>query len=108
MTIKPNQTNQEHSLCADCDNKQATVSLLPLNQVLEQIPISRSAWLSGVRRGLYPPPVRLSTRRVAWKSTDIDALIFRFSSQQPNFQFAEQKANVKISSKCTQSSRARS
>ena len=40
-----------------------------------KIPISRSAWLEGVRTGRYPKPVRLGPRTVAWRSQDIQALI---------------------------------
>ena len=107
MTFKPNQTNLEHNICSECENRKYPLTLLPLPQVLEQIPISRSAWLSGVRRGIYPPPVRLSTRRVAWKSVDIDALIDRFTSQHPILQHTENKVDGNISSNLAQSTGVR-
>lgn len=46
---------------------------LPL--VLKAFPVSRSAWLAGVKAGRYPAPVRLSPRSVAWRSEDIRALV---------------------------------
>lgn len=49
--------------------------LLTLKQVLEQFPVSKSLWFSGVRQGRYPRPVRLGARRVAWRQSAIDALI---------------------------------
>lgn len=49
--------------------------LLTLRQVLEQFPVSKSLWFSGVRQGRYPRPVRLGARRVAWRQSAIDALI---------------------------------
>jgi len=49
--------------------------LLTLKQVLEQFPVSKSLWFSGVRSGRYPRPVRLGVRRVAWRQSAIDALI---------------------------------
>lgn len=49
--------------------------LLRLNQVLSFVQIGRTRWLTGVRRGEYPRPVRISPRRVAWRSSDIKAFL---------------------------------
>lgn len=38
-------------------------------------PVSRSTWWAGVKDGRFPQPVRLSERTVAWKATEIAALI---------------------------------
>jgi predicted DNA-binding transcriptional regulator AlpA len=46
------------------------------------VPISRSSWWSGVKEGKYPKPVRISSRRVAWRSSDIAALLERIASGQ--------------------------
>ena len=54
------------------------VALLRLPKVLELIPVSRSHWWAGVASGRYPSPVRLSTRCVAWKISDIRSLIASF------------------------------
>ena len=50
-------------------------SLLRLPQVLELIPVSKSAWWRGCRDGRSPKPVKLGPRTTAWRSTDIAALI---------------------------------
>jgi prophage regulatory protein len=47
------------------------VKLLTLQMVLDMTTLSKSTWLKGVREGRYPQPVRLSVRRLAWKSADI-------------------------------------
>ncbi len=39
------------------------------------IPVSRSTWWAGVRKGIYPKPVKLSIRCTAWRVADIRALI---------------------------------
>jgi len=39
------------------------------------IPVGRTTWLSGVAKGIYPQSVQLSERTVAWRVTDIRALI---------------------------------
>ena len=49
--------------------------LLILPTVLDQVTMSRSGWLQGVKDGRYPAPVRLSPRRVAWRQSDITAFI---------------------------------
>jgi len=36
------------------------------------IPISRSAWLNGVKAGVYPAPVKIGSRAVAWRAMDIE------------------------------------
>lgn len=45
------------------------------------LPISRTSWLEGVKSGVYPQPVRLGPRTVAWKVEDIRRLIDELSSQ---------------------------
>jgi len=46
-----------------------------LPQVLQFIPISKSAWWSGVASGRYPAAVKLSERTTCWRVEDIRALI---------------------------------
>jgi predicted DNA-binding transcriptional regulator AlpA len=50
-------------------------SLWKLPTVLAEVPVSRSAWLAGVKAGRFPAPVRLSVRSVAWRAEDVRALI---------------------------------
>jgi prophage regulatory protein len=52
-----------------------TERLLRLPQVLERIPVSRSAWWQGVKSGRYPAPVKLGPRTTAWRLCDILELV---------------------------------
>jgi predicted DNA-binding transcriptional regulator AlpA len=52
-----------------------TDRLLRINQVLELIPLSRTAWYNGIRSGLFPQPIRLGSRSVFWRLSDIERLI---------------------------------
>ena len=45
------------------------------------IPISNSAWWDGIKRGLYPRPVKLSARTSAWRVQDIVGLIESMGSE---------------------------
>jgi hypothetical protein len=44
------------------------------------IPVSRSAWYHGVKIGIYPLPVQLSQRTVAWRVEDIRRVIERMGA----------------------------
>lgn len=46
-----------------------------LSTILKLFPISRSAWLEGVKSGYFPKPVRLGKRITAWRIEDIHKLI---------------------------------
>jgi prophage regulatory protein len=65
--------------------------LLRLPQVLGILPISRSAWLFGIKKGIYPEGFLLSERTRVWRKSDILALIERASrvSSPVNPQAAE-------------------
>ena len=52
---------------------------LRLPQVLERIPVSKSTWWTGVRKGTFPKPVKLTERTSAWLQDDIDALCANLS-----------------------------
>jgi predicted DNA-binding transcriptional regulator AlpA len=56
--------------------------LLRLPQVLEIIPVSRSAWYAGVSAGMYPAPLKIGLRAVAWRSSDIQHLAASFVERQ--------------------------
>ena len=51
------------------------VGYLRLSQILNIIPVSRSAWWEGCRSGLYPKPVKLGPRTTAWRVEDIRELM---------------------------------
>ena len=46
-----------------------------LPQILQLIPISKSAWWQGCRDGRFPKPVKLGPKTTAWRVEDIAALI---------------------------------
>ena len=54
-------------------NKQRT--LLRLKDVLALYPISRTSWYDGVKLGMYPQPLRLGKKTVAWSAQDIETAI---------------------------------
>lgn len=49
--------------------------LLRLPEVLRRFPVSRSTWWAGVKAGKYPAAQKLSSRCVAWRESDIVALM---------------------------------
>lgn len=51
-------------------------------QVLEVVPISKSAWWEGCKTGRFPKPVKLGPRTTVWKAEDIITLIDRINNQQ--------------------------
>jgi predicted DNA-binding transcriptional regulator AlpA len=46
------------------------------------IPVCASSWWGGIKRGIYPKPVKLSANCTAWKISDIRELIERIDSQE--------------------------
>lgn len=50
-------------------------ALLRLPQVLNLIPVSRSAWWAGVKSGKFPQRIKLGERTTCWRKSDILALI---------------------------------
>lgn len=48
---------------------------LRLPQVLTLIPISRSSWWDGIKKGKYPQGIKLGTRTTVWRAEDIRTLI---------------------------------
>jgi prophage regulatory protein len=50
---------------------------IPPTQAL--IPVCSSAWWVGVKKGIYPKPIKLSPRVTAWREEEILALIERGS-----------------------------
>ncbi len=54
---------------------------LRLPQVLSVIPVGKTCWWEGVRKGRYQKPVKLSPRCTAWRAEDIQALIKSLSNK---------------------------
>ena len=65
------------------DNSPIQPTLLRLNQIIGDdkknilpiIPISKSAWWDGIKKGKYPKPIKLSANTTVWRSDDIQELI---------------------------------
>ena len=58
--------------------------LLRLPQVLNMIPISKSAWWEGCRTGRYPKPVKLGPRTTVWRAEEIAVFIESLGRQGEN------------------------
>jgi len=55
--------------------KLPEIGFLRLKQVLQLIPISKTAFYDGIQSGIYPKQVKLGKRSSAWKISDIRKLI---------------------------------
>lgn len=42
-------------------------------------PVSKASWYAGIAEGKYPKPVKIGARAVAWRSSEIQALIAELS-----------------------------
>jgi len=56
--------------------------LLRLPEVLSRVGYKRSRFLDLVRLGVFPRPVKLGARAVAWPESQIDALVERLAAGQ--------------------------
>lgn len=59
-------------------NNTPSNKLLRLPEVLKIVPVSRSTWYRGVDSGIYPKPVKISKRAVAWRADEISHAIENF------------------------------
>ncbi|WP_080409090.1 helix-turn-helix transcriptional regulator [Burkholderia ubonensis] len=50
-----------------------TVRILRLLAVLDAVGVSKSTLYQWVRDNAFPPPVKLGSRSVGWRSADVDA-----------------------------------
>ena len=55
---------------------------LRLSQVLQFVPIGKTAWYNGVKEGRFPKPIQLSARTAVYRAQDIADLIERISQGQ--------------------------
>ena len=46
------------------------------------IPVSRASWFAGIKRGVYPHPIRLTERTSVYRVEDIRALIDRIGGRR--------------------------
>lgn len=52
-----------------------STGFLRLSQIMEFIPISKSAWWDGCRTGRFPKSVKLGPRITVWRAEEIKAFI---------------------------------
>ena len=50
-------------------------ALLKLPQVLALYPVSKSSWYAGIKSGIYPRGKKIGARSIAWKASDVQALL---------------------------------
>ncbi len=55
--------------------KLPETGFLRLPQVLQFIPVSKTAFYDGITEGRYPAPIKLGKRSSAWRVEDIRKLI---------------------------------
>jgi hypothetical protein len=53
----------------------------PKRGIQGYIPVSRSAWYAGIKAGLYPQGIKLGQRSIAWRYSDIAALLKRLGGE---------------------------
>ncbi|MBS6830097.1 MAG: AlpA family phage regulatory protein [Desulfovibrio sp.] len=57
------------------------VGFLRLPQVLQLVPISKSAWWEGCKTGRFPKPVKLGPRTTVWRAEEVMEFIERIGAQ---------------------------
>lgn len=54
---------------------QTSVWLMPVEAVLMSLGISKPTLYREIKKGRLPAPVKISARRVGWRSSDIDRVV---------------------------------
>lgn len=66
-------TRQKTGVNLPPENQDFELWRLPT--VIKHYPVSRRTWLEGVKAGIYPKPVKIAARAIAWRASDIRALV---------------------------------
>lgn len=53
----------------------ANKRFLRFRQVRERLPMARSTWDDGVRKGTYPPAYYIGPGMTAWLESDVDEIV---------------------------------
>jgi len=61
--------------------KLPEIGFLRLNQVLQYIPVSKTAWYEGILAGIYPKQVKIGKRSSAWRVEDIKELVSKLGEE---------------------------
>ena len=72
-------------------NKISQTGFLSLRQIIGDkktntppiFPVCATTWWNGIKSGIYPPGIKISARRTAWRIEDIQALITSFDRTAP-------------------------
>ncbi|WP_291442528.1 AlpA family phage regulatory protein [Desulfovibrio sp.] len=59
-----------------------TTGFLRLKQVLQFIPVGKTAWYAGIKEGRFPRPIPLGSRTMVYRAQDIADLIDRINQGQ--------------------------
>jgi prophage regulatory protein len=70
--------NDQHPSCSTCSDAER-VQFLRLRAVSRMTGLARSTILRMIAKNDFPPPVRLTTRVIAWRRSDLE----RWSEQRP-------------------------
>ncbi|MGD9667834.1 MAG: helix-turn-helix transcriptional regulator [Hyphomicrobiaceae bacterium] len=62
-------------MTSSIEQQTTNEKLIRLPEVLEIIPVSRAHWLDGVKRGIYPEPIKLGMKLNFWRLSDIQKLL---------------------------------
>jgi prophage regulatory protein len=57
--------------------KKPSSQLLRLREVLLHVPCGKTTFYKGIKLGLFPAPVRLGKRTIAWRESEIKAAILK-------------------------------
>jgi predicted DNA-binding transcriptional regulator AlpA len=58
--------------------KSSSKRLLRINEIIAPhgpVPVGKSTWWEGVRRGRFPQPIKLGPRISVWRTEDIENLL---------------------------------
>lgn len=90
MSIIGNFLNKEIYLMSVSTNTIPVIAFYKIWQIIGNpkavppvpalIPIGKTSFLNGVKSGLYPAPVKLGMRSVAWRVDDVKAMIERMGA----------------------------
>lgn len=79
VSTVPTRTNCLPVNVKNDSNNPSNLRLYRLPQVLERIPVSRSAWYAGIKSGRYPHGTNLAPHTTVWRSDQIDQIILTLS-----------------------------
>lgn len=49
----------------------------PRPPVRGEVPMAASTWWAGIRKGIYPPPIKIGPRKCVWRRSEVRAIAKR-------------------------------